>query len=399
METIELRVIYNRKKQLNKKGEGLVQIEAYQNGLRKYFSTGVKVTPAQWKPKPNKDIYVSDSHLNLLIVNKKAHLRKYRDTFVAIHGSMKLSDFDGFKDVDSGSRNKVQLTFFDFYEEQLKVEKSNVKFITWSQQRRNLLLMRECFADGLTFEQLTYSAIEKYDQFLKKRKGRGGKMKLNSVAKRHRQTLKFVKIAIKKGYLRESQNPYLTFERKTETVNKEYLTKEERQRVEQMVFEPHEKLIEMARDMFLFSCYTGLRYSDIHGLTDSNFTENEKGLRLSFVAQKTQKALNLPLYSLFDGKPQVIAQKYIGNGAKRLFYGMTNPKANKLIKEIAERVEINKKLTFHDSRDTFGTHAVRKLPITAVQNLMQHSDIRTTKGYLHLSDVERDELLENIKWE
>jgi len=400
MEAITFRIIFNRKNQLSSKGQGLVQIEAYQAGNRRYFGTGVKVLPDKWKPKPQKDMYVTDKHLNLIILNTKNNLCAYRDTFVAIHGSMTLSDFDGFTHGSSPSTTKaIQLTFTDFYEEQLKIESKNIDFATWQQQQTNLEFLKVCFPNGIKFEELTYTTIETYDQFLKKRKGRDGKaIKLNSVDKRHRQTRKYIKIAIKKGYLKPEQNPYSTFERSTEPVNKVWLSKEEWHRVEGLCFESSQKLMEMARDMFLFSTYTGLRYSDVHSLTKNSFVETEKGLRLKITAQKTNKELDVPLYSLFEGKPEVIAKKYLIRDTERLFYGMTNPKANKLIKEIATIAKINKHITFHDSRDTFGTHAVRKIPVNFVQNLMQHSDLRTTKGYLHLSEDERDDLLEKTNW-
>lgn len=400
METVTFRVIFNRKKQLNSKGHGLVQIEAYQSGNRRYFGTGVKVPPSEWKPKPQKDMYVTDKHLNLAILRAKNDLRVFRDTFSALNGSITLKDFDGFVQGHSPvTTQKNQQSFIEFYEEQLKVESKNIKLATWQHQKRNLEYLKACFPLGLRFDEINYSSIEKYDQFLKNRKGRiKQKVKLNSVDNRHRQTRKYIKLAIKKGLLKPEQNPYTTFERSTEPVNKEYLTKEEWSRVEALSFDPQDRLLEMARDMFLFSTYTGLRYSDIHSLTKNNFIETEKGLRLKISAMKTNKVLDVPLYSLFDGKPEIIAKKYLERDTERLFYGMTNPKANKLIKKVATIAQINKHITYHDSRDTFGTHAVRKLPITVVQNLLQHGDIRTTKGYMHMGDNERDDLLEKTNW-
>jgi site-specific recombinase XerD len=102
----------------------------------------------------------------------------------------------------------------------------------------------------------------------------------------------------------------------------------------------------------------------------------------------------LPLWALFSGKPEIIAQKYLNKGKKRLFYGMTNPKVNLLLKELAKRANINKSLHFHASRHSFGSTMVNEYPITTVQSLMQHSDIRTTNGYLHLSDEKRTKNLE-----
>lgn len=404
MKEIEFRVIFNRKKQLNRNGKGLVQIEAYQAGLRRYFGTGVKTTPDKWKPKPDKDIWVTDKHQNLLILNEKAALRNFRDTFVAVHGTMSLQDFDNYVEPKHENPKNIKMDFLDFYEQQLEKEKKGrdgvrIEYSTWQQLKTNLDCLRQCFPTGLSFNELTYAAIDKYNLFLLCRKGIDGKgMKLNSIDKRHRQTRKYVNLAIKHNYLSKDKSPYLNFERKTEEVKKVWLTKNEWERVESLTFEQDQKLMETVRDMFLFSTYTGLRYSDVHSLTTKNFIQTDKGMLLTVTAQKTDKNLSLPLYSLWNGKPEQIVKKYMNNGYDRLFYGITNPKANKLIKEVAKIAKIDKHITFHDSRDTFGSHLVRRASIKVVQNIMQHSDLKTTQGYLHLTDDERNAELENTNW-
>jgi integrase len=156
--------------------------------------------------------------------------------------------------------------------------------------------------------------------------------------------------------------------------------------------------MELVRDMFLFSTYTGLRYSDVHVLTKKSFQNTPEGLELVITAIKTKKPFRLPLSNLFDGKPQEIANKYLNSDKNRLFYGITNPKANKLIKELAKLAKINKYLTFHSSRHTFATHMVHKVGLLYAQSLLQHGDIKTTSGYLHVDQVEMFEQLKNTDW-
>lgn len=105
----------------------------------------------------------------------------------------------------------------------------------------------------------------------------------------------------------------------------------------------------------------------------------------------------MPLSYLFGGKPLKIANKYLKRDKARLSYGITNPKANKLIKEIAKLAKINKYLTFHSSRHTFATHMVQKVGLLYAQSLLQHGDIKTTSGYLHVDQVEIFEELKNME--
>lgn len=398
---VEYKVVFNRKKKLNNKGKALIQIEAYLDGSRRYFSTEIYITPQEWKPSPLKAKYIAigaynnGAYYNKLILDKIQELSSFEQKCrVNNNGIFSLSDFDILN--QPKPVKPILLTFTEFYAQQLEIEKKNIEFVTWQQQKTNLDFLKE-YCPVIAFEDLTYALIEGYDQFLKKRKGRDGKgMKLNSVDKRHRQMKKYIALAINHGHLPYDQNPYLKFKSKKESVNKAWLSNLEWERLENLTFDSESTpLMELVKDMFLFSTYTGLRYSDVHVLTKKSFQNTPDGLELVITAIKTNKPFRLPLSHLFDGKPQEIANKYLNSDKNRLFYGITNPKANKLIKEIAKLAKINKYLTFHSSRHTFATHMVQKVGLLYAQSLLQHGDIKTTSGYLHVDQVEMFEQLKN----
>jgi integrase len=400
----EYKVVFNRKKKLNSKGKALIQIEVYLDGNRKYFSTDIYITPQEWKPSPLKAKYIvvgtynNGAYNNKLILDKIQELSGFEQKCrVNNKGIFSLSDFDILN--QPKPVKPVVLTFTEFYAQQLEIEKKNIQYVTWQQQKTNLDFLKE-YCPVIAFEDLTYALIEGYDQFLKSRKGRDGNgMKLNSVEKRHRQVKKYIALAINHGHLPYDQNPYLKFKSKKESVNKAWLSNQEWERLENLTFDIQSPpLIELVKDMFLFSTYTGLRYSDVHALTKKSFQNTPEGLEVVITAIKTNKPFRLPLSHLFEGKPQEIANKYLKRDKDRLFYGITNPKANKLIKEIAKLAKINKYLTFHSSRHTFATHMVQKVGLLYAQSLLQHGDIKTTSGYLHVDPVEMFEQLKNTDW-
>ncbi len=412
---VEYKVVFNRKKKLNNKGKALIQIEAYLDGSRRYFSTEIYITPQEWKPSPLKSKYIAvgtynnGAYYNKLILDKIQELANFEQRCRFNNdGKFSLAEFDALH--QPKEKKEPPLTFTKFYEQQLEIQKREIQYVTWQQQKTNLELLNECWSallaskklpySEIKFEDLTYSLIVQYDQFLKSRKGRDSKgMKLNSVDKRHRQMKKYIKLAINNEHLTLDQNPYKTFKSKKEKVNKAWLTKQEWEKVETLTFDtninPH---VEILKDMFLFSTYTGLRYSDVHALTKKSFQETPEGLELVITAIKTKKPFRLPLSLLFNGKPQDIIKKYLKRDNNRLFYGITNPKANKYIKEIAKMAKINKYLTFHSSRHTFATHMVQKVGLLYAQSLLQHGDIKTTSGYLHVDQVEMFEELKNTDW-
>jgi site-specific recombinase XerD len=400
----EYKVVFNRKKKLNSKGKALIQIEVYLDGNRRYFSTDIYITPQEWKPSPLKAKYIAigaynnGAYYNKLILDKIQELSGFEQKCrINNNGIFSLSDFDILK--QPKPVKPVVLTFTEFYAQQLEIEKKNLQLVTWQQQKTNLDFLKD-YCPVIAFEDLTYALIEGYDQFLKKRNGREGKgMKLNSVDKRHRQMKKYIALAINHGHLPYDQNPYLKFKSKKESVNKAWLSNQEWEKLENLTFDSESTpLMELVRDMFLFSTYTGLRYSDVHVLTKKSFQNTPEGLELVITAIKTKKPFRLPLSNLFDGKPQEIANKYLNSDKNRLFYGITNPKANKLIKELAKLAKINKYLTFHSSRHTFATHMVHKVGLLYAQSLLQHGDIKTTSGYLHVDQVEMFEQLKNTDW-
>jgi len=156
--------------------------------------------------------------------------------------------------------------------------------------------------------------------------------------------------------------------------------------------------IDEIKDFFLFACYTGLRYSDLKQLHKRNFTQSEKGLVLELEhQQKTEKPLYLPLSILFNGKPEKIIQPYL---SREGFIVRRDAKyLNKALKYIALSCGIKKNLTLHVARHTFGTMlaSITGDPFI-IQDLMSHSDIKTSMNYIHLSRDRKDETLKKVDW-
>lgn len=132
--------------------------------------------------------------------------------------------------------------------------------------------------------------------------------------------------------------------------------------------------------MFLFSCMTGLRYSDVQGLRWKNVKRDGKHLHLEFRQQKTDARERLPLC------PEAEA---LLRGLKRsgtfVFEKGSNQKTNMVLERWRKMAKIKKHISFHIARHTFCVLLLTKeVPIYTVQQLMGHSDIETTKVYADL---------------
>jgi integrase len=387
---VTYRIIHNRKNKLNKRGEALIQIEAYQNGKRRYFSTMLYVKPSEFSDNPRNNRYLRDIDRNNIILNLSSELRNFEMKYRAVNGDFSLKDFDLF-----GIRieaNKPQ-TFTYFFESEVENQKSYVSDLVWKQQKKNFKNFQQFASRNVRFDEVNFELVQGFDIYLKNQ-GLGG----NTVKKRHAQLRKYINLAIKKKFIRLEENPYLSFKPVGENVDWVFLEAHEVKSIEELKFTKEDALTEKARDMYLFGVYTGMRFSDIYALNMSNLALKEQEIFLKFKAQKTSKTIKLPLHLLFDGKPAKVIRKYFRSDSKRLFFGLTNPNCNLELKVIAELAKINKRLHFHSSRHTFGSIAVQILPVKVVQEIMQHADLRMTVKYTHLSDETRDNILRDTDW-
>lgn len=164
--------------------------------------------------------------------------------------------------------------------------------------------------------------------------------------------------------------------------SKEALSEEEVNRIEKMTIE-NEPILELVRDMFLFSCYTALRFGDIRNLTIDNIRKSSEGLTLHLDRmEKVNKSITIPLYKIFDKKNEKIIEKYIIKNKSSIFSSPTNQAVNRNLKVIKHLCEIKKPLTFHIARHTCLT-LVGKLTGNPylIMKIAEHSDIATSMKY------------------
>ncbi len=131
---------------------------------------------------------------------------------------------------------------------------------------------------------------------------------------------------------------------------------------------------------FLFSCYTGLRYQDIKDLKFCDLKkENHFGkerIMIRIKMHKTQDDVSIPLPT------QAIDLLGEGFQNQRVFKVNANQVTNRYLKEISEKAEIKKKITFHCARHTFATISLSiGIPLEVVSKLLGHKDLKTTMIY------------------
>ena len=387
MKKISYSLVFNRKKKLNKKGMALVQVEAYLNRRKMYFSTRVYLKPDQWDVKrrmvknhPNSDA------LNRMLYDFIADIEQKE---LGLWQQRRSISLDSLKDSIEKPENNGN-SFLTFFKEE--VSNSSLKESTRQNHLSTLELLQE-YKKDIVFTDLTFEFVSSFDNYLQS-KG----YHLNTIAKHMKHLKRYVNLAINKDLFELQKYPFRKYKIKYMESKRGHLTPEELGRLENIA-PKLQRTLRRTLDMFLFSCYTGLRFSDIVNIRPDNFHLIDDKLWLVYSSVKTDVNVRLPLFLLFDGKALVVYERYCKRYSRTLF-GVSvsaNSNVNKQLKRICRLAEIDKRLSFHMARHTNATLLLYNgANITTVQKLLGHKSVRTTEIYSDIMDMTVIRDLENI---
>lgn len=379
MDKIKYRLVYNRKKQLNKQGTALVQVEASLNQRKVYFKTNIYLRPEHWDKRTAQVCnHPQANDLNAMLFEFVLHLQRIELELWKRGVPATLSLLK-----DAMKKNRpVNVTFPVFAKEY--VTHSDRRESTKENLYTTITVLQE-FRPGLDFKDITYSFLKDFEVYLRE-KGNG----INTVAKHLRQLRTLVNEAINQGYIHADAYPFRKFKIKQEKGRHEFLTPDELRKLENL--EMSDKKLRHVLDAFLFCCYIGLRYSDFCQLTPANFIRVNGKKWLHFKSIKTGIELRLPLHLLFEGKALSILDRY--NIAEFASLG-SNSEVNKALSVIAGMARIKKHVTYHTARHTCATLLIHQgVPITTVQKLLGHTSVKTTEIY---SEILSSTILRDLK--
>lgn len=181
------------------------------------------------------------------------------------------------------------------------------------------------------------------------------------------------------------KDPFTAYKLKFKRHEMEFLDKDELAEIEGR--DLTDPMLRRVRDLFVFSCYTGLAYVDLFLLRPGDILSAVDGMKwVNTARKKTQIPVNIPLL-----KPALaIMEKFQAkeDAAKwdTLFPRISNQEVNRSLKLIGEICEIKKRLTFHLARHTFATTVtlLNGVPIETISKLLGHTKLATTMIYTHV---------------
>lgn len=334
MNKIIYSLVYNRKKCLNKRGMALVQVEAYLDRKKKYFSTKVYLKPEQWDAKklvvknhPNADA------LNRLIYEFVAAIEKKE---LELWQQGKRISLELLKDALAARENNS--SFISFFKQE--VSNSSLKDSTKRNHLSTLLLLQE-FKRDIVFSDLTFEFVSSFEYFLQQ-KG----YHTNTIAKHMKHLKRHINIAINKEYIEIQKYAFRKYKIKTVENKHTHLVPEELEQLERLSLTGKYMKLQKSLDAFLFCCYAGMRYSDFTNLSKKNIVDINQETWLIYKSVKTGTEVRLPLYLLFAGKGIVILNKY-RNNLEVFFRLRDNSNINKDLIIIAKLAGLSKNFISH----------------------------------------------------
>jgi integrase/recombinase XerD len=276
------------------------------------------------------------------------------------------------------------MTLFDYHNVEMKttLEWGTLKNYFTTRRYVEEYLKAHLKTSDVFLSQLNYRFLTEFERFMKAYIPKDQKLPCgqNTIMKHIERLRKVVNMAIKNDWL--DRDPFQKFQPSFIKSNRQFLTADELAAIEQKEF----KILRLqhAKDMFVFSCYTGLAYIDVYELTPKNLSLGiDGGYWINTTRHKTDIPVRVPLLP----QAMTIIEKYKNNPrvleSGRLLPVYANQLLNNYLKEIADFCGIEKPLSFHIARHTFATTVTltNGVPIETVSKLLGHTSIKTTQIY------------------
>jgi integrase/recombinase XerC len=362
-----------------KKKSGLcnVYLRVTQNRKRHYISLGLKIQGEFFSTAKGQ---VSKKHPNDLVINNHFSQLLFKAQSIELEFNVQKIPFTIEK-----FRNK----FLDREGEDVNFQKLIDRFIDQTQHSRSQNTIKsyvtekrklERYSPDLKINQISVTWLEKYDKYLTN-------VEENKINTRWR-SMKFIRTVLNWADRNEiySNDVFKRFKIKQENVLKEFLNSVELNILKDYFFSEdisakHKNVL----SLYLFCCFTGMRYSDGKMRKLSEFNNN-----VSYTLQlKTNEAVNIPVNKM---ALQILEE------VEDFKETPSNQKCNVYLKDIAEILGIKKHLTTHTARHTFAVNSLEfGIPLKVVSKLLGHKSIRTTEIY---SQIRNEFLKESVsKWD
>jgi site-specific recombinase XerD len=379
---------YAKSTKANATGLFPIYVRLTVEGKRFEYSTKKFIEPSKWSNELSRMKGNSEEarSINSLLDFTKNQINEIQ--FELLKDNITLN-IEEFKNRLLGTKERERMLIPIFKEHNSKIKKllgieyapgTLERYETSLKHTSNFLFWKYNITD-INIDKIDHAFITDYEFYLRTVR----KCANNTAVKYIKNFNKIIKLCLANDWL--DKNPFANYKSKVKEVERVYLSESEIQNIINKDFKTER--LSLVRDIFLFSCFTGLAYIDVKNLTKSHISIGIDGDKWIFThRQKTETASKIPVLPV----TQMIIDKYADHpqsvNEDKLLPILSNQKMNAYLKEIAAVCEIEKELTFHIARHTFATTVTltNGVPIESVSKMLGHKNLRTTQHYAKVLD-------------
>ena len=371
--------------------DGLVPIyiRVTVDGERIEFSTKRYTHPDKWSIEGNrmKGTSVESKSTNSYLDALKAKVYDYQQQLIREDEPVNVENMRN-KILGIDKRSHMLIGIFQQHNDEIKAligkdyaAATHVRYETSLKHTEDFLKWKYKVSD-IDIRKIDHEFITSYEFYLKS----VCNCCQNTTSKYIKNFGKIIRICLANGWLQK--NPFINYKSKMVEVERAFLSMEEIETMLNKVFVSDR--LNLVKDIFLFSCFTGLAYADVKKLSRKNIAIGVDGDRWIYINRtKTDTRSNIPILPIasfllekYEDHPQVVNQE-------KLLPILSNQKMNSYLKEIADACGINKELTFHIARHTFATTVTLSngVPIESVSKMLGHKNLKTTQHYAKILDL------------
>ncbi|MBV2196839.1 MAG: site-specific integrase [Flavobacterium sp.] len=392
-------LFYIKRAKINSNGLVPIFIRITVEGKRIDKSTGKYVLPEKWSTENSRlkgnseEARLINNHLELL----RMHVFEIEKQLLIKKETL---NFENFKNEYLGIKERERLLIQIFTEHNRKIKElvgseyapgTLERYETSLKHTKDFLQWKYRVSD-IDIEKIDHAFITEYEFYLRTER----KCANNTAVKYIKNFHKIINICLANGWL--TKDLFANYKAKVKEVIREFLTEQEIQSLMEKEFVSER--LELVRDIFVFSCFTGLAYIDVKQLSKDNIVLGIDGDKwINKNRQKTDTNSKIPLLPT----AQYILDKYANHpvcvNEDKLLPIFSNQKMNAYLKEIATVCGINKELTFHIARHTFATTVTLSngVPIETISKMLGHTNLKTTQHYAKILDKKISEDMKILK--
>lgn len=381
-------LFYIKKARLLKNGETPIFLRITANGIRAELSIHRTVQPDLWNQERQSSNGKSSDAEELNDYLKSLELRIYRHKQYLEEKNLPVTA-NAIKNMLSGTtkENAGIVELFSEHNQKCKellgIDYAPATLTRYETTLKHLkeFIKQKYHVQDKSIKTVDYEFIREFEHYLKTKRKCGN----NSTIKYIRNFRKIVREAIKNDLLQK--DPFIHIKYSLDTVEREYLTHPELMLILKKDFDIDR--LQHVKDIFIFSCFTGLAYAEVKTLTRDNIKIDMEGTKwIEIIRRKTGRSVRIPMPDM----AVTLLDKYKNHPFcvthSKLLPVLSNQKMNAYLKEIAEVCGIRKKITYHSARHTFASTVclANGVPLEITQSNLGHSNPMMTQHYAKVGD-------------